>query len=95
MRHILVAMGMLLSSTAFAQQRGDERWVAKEAASERFAAGRTPGPTFREGQRVVVLAVEGGKVRVFAGRKFGWLPPGVLPDEDPSGTPVVPLTPGP
>lgn len=74
MRVVVAWMFVLVAGVAQAQEVGQTVELVAQTSSVRFVGERAPGPEFNEGQRVVVVAVEGAQVRVFAGDRYGWVP---------------------
>lgn len=67
-------------------------YLAREAASVRFLGEPFAGPTFEAGEQVTVLLREGGKVRVHAAEKYGWVEPDALTADAPAAAAPPPLT---
>jgi hypothetical protein len=74
MRFALVLALLGLSLPAAAQSQGEQMKLLEEVDSKRFPTDGTPGPTFQKGDLVTVLWVEGDRLRVFRGNRFGWIP---------------------
>jgi hypothetical protein len=94
----MLGVALLLSTHAMAQDVGDTAWTTEKVDSSRFVGEPTPGPVYDAETKVTVLAVEGDKVRVFAGTRFGWVaasqltttPPADAAVTPPAGMPVLP-----
>ncbi len=72
---LLVGLSVSSAPSAWAQDHatGDEVFMVSETRSERFADADHAGPTFRDAESVTVLYVEGDRVRVRKGDRFGWV----------------------
>ncbi|MCB9664152.1 MAG: hypothetical protein H6732_08550 [Alphaproteobacteria bacterium] len=91
--HLLVLLASLgAAPRAIAAEVAEMFLLDAPLESRRFADSATPGPSFKAGQRVTVLAVEGGRVRLYVGDSYGWVSASEL-DAAASEVPVIPLTP--
>jgi hypothetical protein len=73
---------------------GATMYLVQDAASVRFLGEAFAGPEFEGGEAVTVVMREGGKVRVFAEERFGWIEPDALTAEAPAPPPGLTLPAG-
>jgi hypothetical protein len=91
----VVLAGVLWAPAALAQDVGATLWLSANTESVRFVGERVAGPEFNAGAEAIVLAVEGGKVRIMVAERFGWVDPGVLTSTAPvEEAPQFELPPG-
>ncbi len=93
MRTLLFALGLLVSFSASAQEAGDTVFAARDVETKRFADAPAAGPALSLGDRLTVLYVDGDRVRISRGDRYGWVAADALTAENPNPEPVAPATP--